>query len=83
MPDCGLCHLVPEDMMYQDDICAIVKCKSCDVPMVVLKRHDPNGTEAEVEHMKRVLICFRRKGTQYIDEQMRSIPEHKHIHLRG
>jgi len=47
MPDCGLCNLVPEEILYEDDICAVVICYSCNVPMVVLKRHDSTASLEE------------------------------------
>ena len=83
MSDCGLCNLVPEEILYEDDICAVVICYSCNVPMVVLKRHDSTASLEEEQHMRAVLHWLRSKEEQYIDDQMRSIPEHKHMHLRG
>ena len=83
MTNCALCRLIPEEVLYEDDVCSVVTCYTCKVPMTVLKRHDPNGTPHEVNHMKAVLEFLKTREEQYIDEQMRSIPEHKHMHLRG
>ncbi|MEW6662994.1 MAG: hypothetical protein ACOY9Y_11985 [Bacillota bacterium] len=65
---------------YEDDLCWIADCKICRVPMAVLKRHTPHPTPEEREHM----IAKLRKlfGSGYVDEKMRKIPDHYHIHLR-
>lgn len=89
-PDhCELCEAAPiTPRLHEDEQCWIAECESCNVPMVVWKRHDPNPPE-EV----RVVLLHHldvhaeahfgpQQLTWWIDENMRSIPVHYHAHAR-
>lgn len=82
--DCSLCDLHEEGeqsgpVHFEDDICVIVDCKTCNVPMVVLKRHTTVPTEQEQQHMVRQLS---KQGRGKIDKRRRTVPDHWHAHLR-
>ena len=64
---------------HEDEICIIVDCEICAVPMAVLKRHTPTPTVEEREHIHAQL---RALGDGRLDDIMRNIPDHYHAHLR-
>jgi hypothetical protein len=86
-PDCELCEAARlSDWFFEDDLCWVAECESCNVPMVVWKAHDPSPPE-EVR-----VVLFDRLGAVvqahyeavdfYIDDRLRSIPTHYHAHAR-
>lgn len=56
------------------------------MPMVVWKSHGTEPSDAELDHMRQVLIAAARTrfgATEFVlDEVMRTIPEHWHAHAR-
>ena len=84
---CPLCvaeHLTT--WFHEDDIAYCCLCKSCGVPMVVLRQHNVKPTSEELDHMLKVLNKAARSyfGTQHywIDRRRRQIPSHYHLHAR-
>lgn len=81
---CELCEAKPITPRYWEDaICWIADCKQCPgVPMAVFKPHGTQPTRRQFEHMVELLkMCG--KGRRYeLDDSMRSIPDHYHVHLR-
>jgi len=81
---CPLCRIYQEGEIFgtvyhEDDICIVVDCITCCVPMVVLKRHSISPTQQEQRHMQRIL---RSLGKGRIDGKRRTIKDHWHAHLR-
>jgi hypothetical protein len=85
-PTCELCAADRfTEWFYEDDLCWVAECESCSVPMVVWKRHDPNPPEEIRAVLKSCLsgIVVERWGEAFwLDEHMRSIPDHYHVHAR-
>ena len=89
MPDettCELCEATPfTEWFHSDDLCWIAECDACCVPMVVWRVHDPDPP-AEIReqlHARLVAAVEARSADPYwIDENMRSIPDHYHAHAR-
>jgi hypothetical protein len=82
---CELCEAVRFTTWYHDDeTCWIADCDSCAVPMVVWRRHDPSPPDEVKAEMHRVLgIVAESLGRPYwIDDRLRSIPDHYHAHAR-
>jgi Zn ribbon nucleic-acid-binding protein len=65
---------------YEDSLCWIADCKTCGVPLAVLKRHTTQPTPEEVEHM--VQIAKKLFPGKRIDFTMKSILGHFHFHTR-
>ena len=85
MPGCELCKLGGgvdhgEKVFYEDSVCVVVLCRTCHVPMAVLKRHTSTATCREAIHLVRALQ--KLYPGRRIDFKMRSIPEHYHLHVR-
>jgi len=81
---CDLCKReVCTTFYYEDDDFWIVECKTCKVPMIVLKYHRVFSMEEEEVEMKRIVRQLFNNYTYNIDSDMKSIPEHKHWHLRN
>lgn len=73
------------DWFYEDDLCWVAECEQCWVPMVVWKAHDPNPSEeVRVELHRRLVEITLREYTFdcYVDDRMRTIPDHYHAHAR-
>ena len=84
-PACDLCraaHITP--WHYEDDICWVAECDVCDVPMVVWRFHGTAPPEEHVRHMLERLAEVARAqiGEFYVDDVMRNIPDHYHVHGR-
>jgi hypothetical protein len=83
---CELCEATPfTEWFHSDDLCWIAECDACAVPMVVWRVHDPNPPDAVRERLHAVLIATveaRSADPYWIDENMRSIPDHYHAHAR-
>jgi len=71
---------------HEDDVCWIADCESCDVPVVVWKRHGADPDEASLEHMLATLAATADRvlgeGEWRLDRAMRQIPDHFHAHAR-
>lgn len=85
MGACDLCSLVQlgeraRGVYYEDRTCLVVECRTCKVPMAVLKRHTSEANCREVFHMLRV--CMELFPGRHVDFKRRSIPEHYHFHMR-
>jgi hypothetical protein len=82
---CDLCRARRMTPWYhEDDICWIAECDVCDVPMVVWRWH---GTEPPAEHREHMLarlgeVATARIGPYWLDDVMRNIPDHFHVHAR-
>ncbi|MEO1059474.1 MAG: hypothetical protein AAFY28_21415 [Actinomycetota bacterium] len=86
---CELCEAAPiTERYYSDDMCWIAECESCAVPMVVWRHHGANPSEADRAAMidKLRAVVEARGGSlaesYWIDEAMRTIPDHFHVHAR-
>lgn len=88
-PTCLLCRaerLTP--WQHEDDLCWIADCFQCATPMVVWKRHGIEPPEDErrhmIEHLTRVgeERFGESNGGIWLDREMRSIPDHFHVHAR-
>lgn len=90
MAKCELCEL----REYTQRYCAfvypfrftILDCDSCDTPMAVLGEHRATPTEAERAFMIEALSLVAKAkfgdGGFVVDDVMRQIPDHCHIHAR-
>lgn len=90
MPKDGGCELCLEERitpwLYEDDKFFVAMCVSCDLPMVVLRDHRVELTPQEIDSMRAALVNAA-KGyfgdvPFFVDELMRQIPDHKHMHAR-
>jgi hypothetical protein len=87
---CDLCELRDYTQRYCEFVhpfkFTILDCDSCDTPMAVLGEHRTAATEAEKALMVEVLSTVARDkwGADgfFIDDVMRQIPDHCHIHAR-
>jgi hypothetical protein len=83
---CELCQATPyTEWFHSDELCWIAECDSCAVPMVVWRQHDPQPP-AEVKDALHALLnaVVRARSDEpfWIDDQLRSIPDHYHAHAR-
>jgi hypothetical protein len=83
---CELCEATPfTEWFHSDDLCWIAECDACAVPMVVWRVHDPHPSEEirALLHARLAAAVEARSDDPYwIDENMRSIPDHYHAHAR-
>jgi len=86
---CELCQLVAGNiktrLYYKNDVCTIVDCSTCSIPMVVLNHHG-----AADEHEKRLMMNAINTLFSYesIRTEQRKIPAigpdaHIHWHIEG
>ena len=84
--DCELCEAAHwTEWFFEDDLCWIAECEMCAVPMVVLSRHesDPSNDVRSALHEKLAAVVDEHYGYElWIDDNMRSIPDHYHAHAR-
>ena len=85
----GSCELCSEDRMtewfYEDDDCWVAECESCSVPMVVWRNHHnaPSDETKALLHARLDLVVAEHFDAEhYIDDNLRSIPDHYHAHAR-
>ena len=84
MSNCDLCKReLCTKFYYEDDNFWIVDCKTCNIPMIVLKAHRNFATEDEELEMKTIVRQIFHEYDYYIDNNMRAIPDHMHWHLRN
>jgi len=70
---------------FEDDVCWVAECESCSVPMVVWKMHDPNpSSEVTAMMLDRLRVVADEYGPDnyWIDDTLRTIPDHYHAHAR-
>jgi hypothetical protein len=69
---------------YEDDICWIAECELCATPMVVWRVHAVRPPTDDLAHMQARLqeVAAEHFGEIWIDDNMRSIPDHYHAHGR-
>lgn len=70
---------------FEDEICWVADCDSCDTVMVVWRSHGmpTDETEAQmVEALRGVAEDEFGSGGYWIDPIMRNIPDHWHCHAR-
>ena len=84
---CELCEAAPlTPRHHHDDVCWVADCESCDVPMVVWRRHGAQPPDAEHTHMLDMLGAVADAtygaGRWRLDPAMRQIPDHFHAHAR-
>jgi hypothetical protein len=85
-PDCELCEAVEmTTWWFEDDVCWVAECESCAVPMVVWKHHDAAPSDAlEARMLERLRVVADEHGpaNYWIDDNLRTIPDHYHAHAR-
>ena len=84
---CPLCQAEKLTHWFEEtDLYWIALCKTCNVPMVVLKRHDTDISVDEAADMISALaeIADEFFGTSIwrLDRECRKIPDHWHAHAR-
>lgn len=84
---CELCALAPRTTWFREDPrFLVIECDSCDLPMVVLRRHAMTVTEslaAEMEaSLQEVADAELGPGTWWCDRRQRTIADHLHWHAR-
>lgn len=84
--NCELCEAVRLTTWWFDDaVCWVADCESCGVPMVVWKVHDPfPSSEVKAVMLDRLRIVADEHGppNYWIDDTLRTIPDHYHAHAR-
>lgn len=84
--DCELCLAQPFTPWYHDDeLCWIAECDSCSVPMVVWRLHGavpPDDVREELHRRLRAVAAGLSDAPIWIDDRLRSIPDHYHAHAR-
>ena len=83
---CELCDAARlTEWFYEDDVCWVAECESCDVPMVVWKRHDPEPSDdvrAELHARLAAVVVEHYLDEHVVDDRLRTIPTHYHAHAR-
>ena len=83
---CELCEATPfTEWFHSDEMCWIAECDSCAVPMVVWREHDATPSaevRAELHAKLTVVMESLDSGPFWIDDSLRSIPDHYHAHAR-
>jgi hypothetical protein len=83
---CELCRAERiTEWFYEDEVCWIAECEQCSVPMVVWRQHDVTPDADTLGHLHRALaevVLTHYGGEHYVDDRMRSIPDHYHAHAR-
>lgn len=83
MNRCPLCNIpLTQYSLHDDDICRVVICRTCKVPMAVLNRHSDTPTSEEMIHIRSVMDKLGKRFKGILDDSMNTIPSHYHIHLR-
>jgi hypothetical protein len=85
-PPCELCEATPfTEWFHSDELCWIADCDSCGVPMVVWREHHPappDDVRAQLHQRLRAVVTARSDAAFWIDDRLRSIPDHYHAHAR-
>jgi hypothetical protein len=84
-----VCDLCAADRVtewfYEDDVCWVAECEQCAVPMVVWRVHHPDPPSplrAAMEARLVAVVTEHYDFEHWIDDTMRSIPDHFHAHAR-
>ena len=84
--ECELCEAAPlTEWFFEDDLCWIAECEMCAVPMVVWRDHAADPPAAIRDQLLARLsdVVDEHFGYEaWIDDNMRSIPDHYHAHAR-
>ena len=84
--NCELCEAARLTTWYfEDDECWIAECELCRVPMVVWRKHDADLDDAIKSRLWErlaIVVTEHYEFDHYIDDNMRSIPDHYHAHAR-
>lgn len=85
---CRLCKLEEMSFVHRKTAAyTILNCSTCKVPMLVLKEHKrecPQGIlQAGVIDLAMIANRYHGPNSWYLDDSMRTIPEHYHIHARA
>ncbi len=75
------------EWFHEDEHCWIAECEQCYVPMVVWKVHDPvppAGVRDDLVARLGAIVAehYDFADGHYVDDNMRSIPDHYHAHAR-
>lgn len=85
-PECELCEAARmSEWFYDDDVCWIAECESCNTPMVVWKVHDPappDDVKAMLHARLAAVVAEHFEGEHRVDDVLRTIPTHYHAHAR-
>lgn len=83
MSHCDLCELKPLTKRYfEDDLIVICDCLTCQVPMVVLRRHTMSPTKEELERIEeKVKEIFGEEKFKGFRKKQRNIFDHMHYHI--
>lgn len=84
-PGCPLCRAARiTPWHHEDDICWIADCEVCRTPMVVWRGHGITPPDDERDHMMTELarVATDLFGEHWFDPEMRTIPDHFHVHGR-
>lgn len=86
---CELCELVRSTrwfaQVFEPFPFTLLECDSCDVPMAVLGEHRATVSESERAVMAKALAWVAEAhdlGEITLDDRMRQIPDHYHLHAR-
>jgi len=81
MMGCELCTLEKLTAWhYADDVIVICDCLTCEVPMLVFRRHGDIPL-AEEHHARQKLIGLYGKRLIKMRTQARKVKDHRHWHL--
>jgi len=83
--ECPLCKLEKKtDWYFENVMLAVLECKTCNLPMVVLKRHtmEPTAKEekAMIRELTKVADAFFDEGNWALRKYQRNIKDHLHFH---
>lgn len=82
---CELCEAARlTTWFHEDDLCWIAECDACFVPMVVWRQHGASPPdELRSLMLDRLAAVVGELGFEhYVDDRLRSIPDHWHAHAR-
>ena len=83
--ECDLCKAEKlTKQYYEDNLLWIADCKTCKVPIIVLKKHQAKFTAEEKFYITDIVMeKFGEKAPNHLDWKMKTIKDHAHCHLRG
>ena len=84
--DCDLCEAARITPWYHEcEICWIAECEICAVPMAVWRHHGTTVPDDHLAHIHEALAAVVAEHfafEHYLDDNMRNIPDHYHVHAR-
>ena len=85
--DCQLCDLVfsrriKTKVYFENDRIIIIECKTCKVPMAVLKFHMPEFEESDMALIYHWATDRTLFNGRTLDYHMKTCTEHAHVHFR-